>query len=81
MKNLLRRFWADDDGAVSTIEFLLIATILALGVIPGLTAVRNAIVIELAETAAAINDEACDEPVECIDNAIPSFIDQGPPCS
>jgi Flp pilus assembly pilin Flp len=39
--NLLRRLWADDRGAVITVEFILIVSILIFGLIPGYVALRN----------------------------------------
>jgi hypothetical protein len=37
----LRRLWHDDSGAIIGSEWLLVATILVLGVIPGLVAIRQ----------------------------------------
>ncbi|VTS08768.1 Flp family type IVb pilin [Tuwongella immobilis] len=41
MKKLMNRFWADDQGAVITTEFLLIASILLLGLVPAFVGFRN----------------------------------------
>lgn len=41
MKRLLRQFWRDDDGAVVSVELILIISILIFGLIPGLVALRN----------------------------------------
>ena len=54
MHQLLHTFWADDRGALLSIEFLLIATILVLGLVAGFTTLRNAVVAEFAELANAI---------------------------
>jgi Flp pilus assembly pilin Flp len=54
MHQLFRTFWADDRGAILSIEFLLIATILVLGLVVGLTTLRNAVVTEFAELGNAI---------------------------
>jgi Flp pilus assembly pilin Flp len=54
MRALMMRFWSDDFGALESIEFLLIATILILGLIVGLATLRNAIVTEFEELANAI---------------------------
>jgi Flp pilus assembly pilin Flp len=54
MRTLMIRLWSDDHGALESIEFLLIATILILGLVVGLTALRNAITTEFEETANAI---------------------------
>lgn len=48
MTNLLRRLWNDDQGAVISVEWILIVAILIFGIIPGLVAVRNAINAEMA---------------------------------
>jgi Flp pilus assembly pilin Flp len=46
--NLLKRLWADDRGAIISIEFILIVAILIFGLIPGLVALRNSIDAALA---------------------------------
>lgn len=47
MNSMLRRLWSDDRGAVISTEMVLIIGILIFGVIPGLVALRNAIVSSL----------------------------------
>ncbi len=54
MRPLFAKLWADDCGALLSIEFLLMATILVLGLIVGFATLRNAIVAEFAELANAI---------------------------
>ena len=49
MAQLMRKLWQDDCGALIASEFLFVATILVIGVIIGLTAVRTAINVELTE--------------------------------
>jgi hypothetical protein len=49
MRNLMLRLWHDDGGALIAAEWLLIATILVIGAIVGVVAVRKAIVEELCE--------------------------------
>ena len=49
MAQLMRKLWQDDCGALISAEFLFVATILVIGVIIGLTAVRTAINVELTE--------------------------------
>ncbi|HEV3385535.1 MAG TPA: hypothetical protein VG097_12025 [Gemmata sp.] len=44
MSNLLRRLWADDHGAVISVELVLVLSILIFGIIPGLVALRNSII-------------------------------------
>jgi hypothetical protein len=43
MRAILSRLWLDDDGAVLSVEMILIIGILVFGVIPGLIAMRNSI--------------------------------------
>ena len=54
MSNLLRRLWDDDCGALLSMEFLFVATILILGIIVGLTNLRDAVNAELTELGNAI---------------------------
>ena len=42
MRRLFRRLWQDDDGALLATEWVFLATILVIGVIPGMVAVRDA---------------------------------------
>jgi Flp pilus assembly pilin Flp len=55
MRQVFARLWKDEDGIVA-LEYLLVATIIGLGLIAGITAVRQAIVTELVELAAAITN-------------------------
>lgn len=54
MRNLFKRLWNDDAGFIFSFELMLVFVILLLGVTVGLTAVRQAVVSELEETANAI---------------------------
>jgi Flp pilus assembly pilin Flp len=54
MSNMMRKLWKDDCGALIAMEFLFVATILVIGIIVGLTAVRSAINAELTELGNAI---------------------------
>jgi Flp pilus assembly pilin Flp len=54
MKNLLSRFWRDEAGFVISSELVLVATILVIGMITGLTAVRDGVVQELGDVGQAI---------------------------
>ena len=49
-----RSFWHDQEGFIITIEIILIATIVGIGSIVGLTTLRNAINSELADVSEAI---------------------------
>lgn len=50
-----KRLWQDDAGFVVSAELVLVGTILVLGVVVGLNAVRNSVTNELADVAAAID--------------------------
>ncbi len=50
----LHRLWADEAGFVVSAELVLVGTILVLGLIVGLTEVRNQVVQELADLAIAV---------------------------
>lgn len=54
MKATLIRLWTEDCAAIIAAEMLLIMSILVIGVIVGLAAVRDSIVTELADVAQAI---------------------------
>src|SRR5689334_13400955 len=54
MRKLLNKLWKDDCGALIAMEFLFVATILVIGIIVGLVAVRDAVNVELSELANAI---------------------------
>jgi hypothetical protein len=54
MKNLFAKLWKDDCGALIATEWVFVATILVLGSIVGLVAVRQAIISELTEFANAL---------------------------
>jgi Flp pilus assembly pilin Flp len=52
--SLLARLWRDDCGALIATEWVFVATILVLGIITGLVAVRQAVINELDEFANAV---------------------------
>lgn len=54
MRRLLHRLWQDDGGALIATEWTFVATILVLGCITGLVAVRQAVITELEEFASAV---------------------------
>lgn len=54
--SVVLRFWHDDAGAIISSEIVLIATILTLGMIVGLAAVRDSVVQELGDIAAALGN-------------------------
>jgi len=51
----LSRAWGDDCGALISIEFVFIVTILVIGLITGWVAIRNSLTTELEEVANALN--------------------------
>jgi hypothetical protein len=51
---MLRRLWADEAGFVISAELVLVGTMLVIGMIVGLTEVRNQVVQELGDLAVAI---------------------------
>src|SRR5215831_10730423 len=50
----MRKLWNDDCGALIATEWVFVATILVLGIITGLVAVRQAVISELTEFAQAV---------------------------
>ena len=54
MRRLIHKLWADDGGALIATEWVFVATILILGIITGLIAVRQAVISELTEFAQAL---------------------------
>lgn len=55
-KQIINRFWNENDGAIVSAEIMLVATILVLGVIVGLKSVRDSVVTELADVAQAVSN-------------------------
>ncbi|MBI86210.1 MAG: hypothetical protein CMJ81_23690 [Planctomycetaceae bacterium] len=53
MKRILQRIWSEDDG-VLTFEWVLLVTLLTIGVVGGVAAVRDAIIDELGDVAQAM---------------------------
>jgi len=56
----MSKFWQDDEGAVISVELILVIAILIFGIIPGLVALRNSVIaafvnIGNALSAVAIN--------------------------
>lgn len=50
-----QRLWRDDAGFVVSTELILVATILVIGIVAGLNAVRNGVTNELADVSAAVD--------------------------
>ncbi|MFM7074259.1 MAG: hypothetical protein ACKO38_20930 [Planctomycetota bacterium] len=53
---IARKFWSDDQGFVVSSELVLIATVVVIGLLTGLAAVRDAVISELSDVAGAIQD-------------------------
>lgn len=51
---LFHRLWADEAGFIISAELVLVATIVVIGLIVGLTVVRNQVVQELVDVGQAI---------------------------
>ena len=54
MRRLMQKLWSDDHGALIATEWVFVATILVLGAITGLVAVRQAVIAELHDVANAL---------------------------
>ncbi len=52
MKSLLQQAWREDEGVLS-FEWTLLVTLLTIGIVSGLTAVRDALIDELSDVAGA----------------------------
>ena len=50
------QLWQDDSGFIVSIELILISTIAIIGLITGLTALRDAVISELSDTGGTIQD-------------------------
>lgn len=56
IKKITNRLWNDEAGFIVSLELILIATIVVIGMITGLATVRNAVVQELSDVAGAVQD-------------------------
>lgn len=56
MEATAKRLWDDEAGFIVSMELILIATIVVIGLITGLATVRNAVVSELSDVAGAVQD-------------------------
>jgi Flp pilus assembly pilin Flp len=52
---MLFRLWNDETGAILSLEIVLVGTILGIGIITGLSSLRDAVITELADVGAAIS--------------------------
>lgn len=56
MKTMWTRFWRDEEGFVTSAELVFITTIVVIGLVAGLTTVRDQVVLELADIADAVSE-------------------------
>jgi Flp pilus assembly pilin Flp len=54
MTAFFAKFWRDDTGALISAEYLFVATILVIGIVVGLTGLRNALNAELTQLGNAL---------------------------
>ena len=59
MRKLLARLWRDDRGALLAAEWVFLGTILVIGLIPGMVAVRNALNTSMLKAACQLNSSSC----------------------
>ena len=52
---MLKTLWRDDAGVTYTIEVILVATIACIGLVVGLTTLRDSVTNELADVAGAVD--------------------------
>ena len=81
MVRLMRRLWRDDEGAVLAAEWVFMGTILVLGIIPGMVAVRDSLNASMLKSACQLNSSscACSSAIVPLPAASVASIDQ-PPC-
>jgi Flp pilus assembly pilin Flp len=53
---VLKRLWNDEAGFVVSTELVLLATVAVVGLITGITAVRDGVVSELSDVAGAVQE-------------------------
>ncbi|MEZ6099175.1 MAG: hypothetical protein R3E01_09405 [Pirellulaceae bacterium] len=56
MKLMSKKLWNDDAGFVVSVELVLISTIAVIGLLAGLTSVRDGVVCELSDVAGSVQD-------------------------
>ena len=56
MKSTSKKLWNDDAGFIVSVELVLIATIAVIGLLAGMTAVRDGVVSELSDVAGSVQD-------------------------
>ena len=84
MKSLLNRAWQEDEG-VLTFEWILLITVIVIGIVGGVSAVRDALISELGDVSGAVvhidqSYEVIADPCTGDGNAF-EFEDTVPTCS
>ena len=51
---MLKKLWLDEGGVVLSTELILVMVILVIGLVTGLTALKTAVVLKLADVAGAV---------------------------
>jgi Flp pilus assembly pilin Flp len=80
VKSLMQRMWKDQEG-VLTFEWILLITVVTIGVVGGLSAVRDAVISELGDVAEAMisldQSYSIIHPVEAVahDNALDGAVE------
>jgi Flp pilus assembly pilin Flp len=59
--NLFRNLWDDEQGAIVSVEILVIATILVIALMAGWVMVRNAVLVQINDQAEWISGEEIDD--------------------
>lgn len=56
MKDIVRKLSADDRGFIVSVELVLLATVILLGLLTGMTAIRDSVISEMSDVAGAVQD-------------------------
>jgi hypothetical protein len=59
MLRLLRKLWHDNRGSLLATEWVFMATIMIIGIIPGMIAVRTSFNAALLKSACQLNSSSC----------------------
>ena len=56
MNGLLAKLCADEAGFIVSVELVLLATIVLIGLLTGMTAIRDAVISEMSDVAGSVQD-------------------------
>jgi len=59
MRKLLAKLWRDDGGALLAAEWVFLGTILVIGLVPGMVAIRDALNASMLKAACQLNSSSC----------------------